>query len=280
MNYYELKLTLTPDTEENRDILSALLGEIGFESFTESEGGLNAYIPENLWSEEALSDLLETLPLPDTEVKYHIGYVREKNWNEEWEKNFFQPILIDDRLVIHSSFHRDIPKLPYDIVIDPKMAFGTGHHATTSLMASYLLDAEVSGASLLDMGCGTAVLAILARMKGAGPVTAIDIDHWAYENAIENCQLNHTTDIQILLGDASLLGNDTYDIIFANINRNILLTDMGIYARCMQTGADLYLSGFYQEDMEAILKEAGRWRLEFVSYREKDNWTAMHLRKG
>ena len=194
MNYYELQITLIPNTEVSRDILSALLAEIGFESFTESETGLNAFISEKLFSEEKIAEIIENFPLPDTNIEYRIEYIKSQDWNEEWEKNFFQPIIIDDKVVIHSSFHKDIPLFEYDIVIDPKMAFGTGHHSTTSLMVSYLLELVLENKSFLDMGCGTAVLAILAKMKGASPITAIDIDEWAYENSIENIQLNKTPD--------------------------------------------------------------------------------------
>lgn len=162
---------------------------------------------------------------------------QSKNWNEEWEKNYFQPIVIGNECVIHSSFHQDTPEARFDILIDPKMSFGTGHHETTSLMLAELLKLDVTGKSFLDMGCGTAVLAILARMKDASPVTAIDIDEWAYENSLENIRLNHVSDITVKLGGAELLGTETYDIILANINRNILLHDMHRYISCMHTGS-------------------------------------------
>ena len=277
MNYYELKLTLIPNTEINRDILSALLAEIGFESFVESEKGLDAYVSEKLYSEEKIAEVLENLPLLDTTVKYHIEYIPSQDWNEEWEKNFFQPIIIDNKLVIHSSFHKEIPSFQYDIIIDPKMAFGTGHHSTTSLMVSYLLELELKNKSFLDMGCGTAVLAILAKMKGADPVTAIDIDEWAYNNSLENIHLNNTPEIQVKLGDVSLLGEETYDVIFANINRNILLADIPVYAQCMKSGSSLFMSGFYSEDMDVIIKKCEEEQLKFISYKEKNNWVALHF---
>lgn len=280
MNYYELKLRLNPNTEVNRDIASALLGEAGFESFVESDQGLNAFIAEKNYSEENLANVLANLPLPNTQIQYHIEYIEGRDWNEEWEKNFFQPIVIDDQVVIHSSFHQDIPSLKYDILIDPKMAFGTGHHQTTSLMVSYLLEIDLKDKSFLDMGCGTAVLAILASMKGAHPVTAIDIDEWAYENSLENINLNHTSGIQVLLGDASLLGKEKYDYLFANINRNILLADIRTYAACMNPGSQLFMSGFYVEDIDVISQECRQWGLHFVSHKEKDNWTAVHFEKS
>lgn len=277
MNYYELRLTLTPNTETNRDILSGLLAEIGFESFVESDKGVSAYISEKAYSEELIAETLASLPLPDTQVQYHVEYIVSQDWNEEWEKNFFQPIIIGNEVVIHSSFHQDIPKLTYDIVIDPKMAFGTGHHATTSLMVAYLLEAEVREKAFLDMGCGTAVLAILAQKRGAHPITAIDIDEWAYENALENIRLNDASSINVQLGDASLLGKDRYDLIFANINRNILLTDIPTYASCLTQGASLYMSGFYTEDLKAIQDKCAEVSLQFVSFKEKDNWCSAHF---
>lgn len=277
MDYYELKIVLNPNTEENRDIISALLAEIGFESFIESESGLNAFVSQKDYSEEAVAEVLQTLPLPNTQVKYHIEYIQSRDWNEEWEKNFFQPIIIGDQVVVHSSFHQDIPNLKYDIVIDPKMAFGTGHHQTTSLMMSYLLDLDVSEKSFLDMGCGTGVLAILAKMKGSGLTTAIDIDEWAYENALENIRLNNTSNIRVKLGDATILSKDIYNIIFANINRNILLNDISAYVSCMQSDSQLFMSGFYTEDIEAIRDECTKNGLTFVSFKEKDNWAAVHF---
>ena len=279
MNYYVLKIALNPNTEVSRDILSALLADIGFESFVESDSGIEAFVQEKLYSEEAIAEVLEHLPLENTNVRYHIEFIEGKDWNEEWEKNFFHPILIDNQCIIHSSFHTDIPQVPYDIVINPKMAFGTGHHATTSLMVSYLLPLDLKNKSFLDMGCGTAVLAILARMKGANPVTAIDIDEWAYENALENIELNNTPDIKVELGDAKLLGKENYDIIFANINRNILLEDISTYSIYISKEGSLYVSGFYQEDMDIIIAECKKNRLNFVSYKEKNNWVAVHFAK-
>ena len=277
MNYYELKIILSPNTETNRDILAALLAEIGFESFAESENGVDAYVAEKNYSEEAIAGLLSNIPLIDTKLSYSTNYVKAQDWNEEWEKNFFQPIIIDDKCVIHSSFHKDIPTLPYDIVIDPKMAFGTGHHETTSLMVSFLLQMELEDKSFLDMGCGTAVLAILAKMRGSGRTLAIDNDEWAYQNSLENVQLNNTEDVEVLLGDAGLLGKEKFDIIFANINRNILLNVMHIYASCLNPGGELYMSGFYTEDLDIIREECKKNGLQFVNNKTKNNWTAVQF---
>jgi ribosomal protein L11 methyltransferase len=278
MDYYEIQLTIDPNTEIHRDVLSALLADIGFESFIESKQGLTAYIPEKLYSENQLSAILEDLPLPDLSVRYQAVLVKSKDWNEEWEKHFFQPIIIDNQVVIHSSFHKEVPILKYDIVIDPKMAFGTGHHATTALMVSYLLETELNRKSVLDMGCGTAVLAILAAMKGARPVKAIDNDEWAYRNALENIRLNKTPDIQVELGDANRIGKETYEFIFVNINRNILLNDLPVYVKCMRPGASLFMSGFFKEDAALIIETSKKYGLEWVSEKENGPWKAVELK--
>jgi ribosomal protein L11 methyltransferase len=274
MNYIELKISLTPNTEANRDIIFALLAEIGFESFVESEIGINAYIAEKLFSEETMILALENFPISGVKISYEKGLIENRNWNEEWEKNFFQPIVIQDQVIIHSSFHKDIPTIPYDIVIDPKMAFGTGHHSTTALMVSYLLEQNMESKSMLDMGCGTAVLAILAHKKGANPVVAIDNDEWAYENSLENIHINRASGIQVKLGDASLLGEERYDFIFANINRNILLNDIPVYAACMYPDASLFMSGFYKEDLDAISDACQKQSLEMIDYKEDNRWVA------
>jgi len=274
MNYLELKISLTPNTEINRDVISALLVEIGFESFVETETGLSAYVAEKSFSEEAVEDVLKNIPLPDIDIKYEIEFIKSRDWNEEWEKNFFQPIVIQNQVIIHSSFHKDIPPYPYDILIDPKMAFGTGHHSTTSMMVSFLLEQNLEDKSVLDMGCGTAVLAILAHKKGAKPVTAIDNDEWAYKNSLENIRINHASGIQVKLGDASLLGKERYDFIFANINRNILLNDIPAYVACMNLGASLFMSGFYKEDLALISDVCQQHSLKLAGYKEDNRWIA------
>jgi len=274
MNYIEIKTFLTPNTEVFREIISALLSEIGFESFMESETGLNAYITEELFSEEAVDNLINNLPLQGVSVRYEVNQIKSRNWNEEWEKNFFQPIIIQNQVIIHSSFHKDIPPLTYNIVIDPKMSFGTGHHSTTAMMVSYMLEQNLDGKSLLDMGCGTAVLAILAYMKGARPVVAIDNDEWAYNNSLENISINGASGIQVKLGDANLLGAERYDFIFANINRNILLNDIPAYASCMHTGASLFLSGFYEDDLCLISEVCQKYSLKFAGNKTDNRWVA------
>ena len=280
MKYFEVTFTILPYSETASDVLSALTAEIGFESFVECEGGMQAYVQQSLFDEAALKAILSDFPMPDTQITYTITEPEDKNWNEEWEKNFIQPIVIEGRCVIHSTFHKDYPKAEYDIVINPQMAFGTGHHETTSSILGALLEADLKGKSVLDMGCGTSILAILASMRGADRVTAIDIDDWCVNNSRDNIALNHLNNITVELGDASLLkGREPFDVVIANINRNILLNDMHAYVDCMHSGSEIYMSGFYVEDIDAIRQCGENLGLEFVGYREKNRWAAVKLIK-
>lgn len=276
MKYLEFAFRTIPCTETANDILSAVLGEVGFESFVEQPDGIAAYIQKDLYNKTSLEEALSDFPLPGTQVEYTYQEAEDKDWNEEWEKNFFQPIIIGNRCVIHSTFHHDVPQAEYDIVINPQMAFGTGHHETTSLIIGELLDNDLQGKSLLDMGCGTSILAILARMRGATPCTAIDIDEWCVRNSLENIELNNVDNISVSQGDASALeGKGPFDVIIANINRNILLNDMKRYVRCMHPESELYMSGFYVDDIPVIQAEAERNGLRFVHHLEKNRWVAV-----
>ena len=278
MNYYELTFTYTSPVETSiiNDVLAAELGEIGFESFAENENGLQGYISDQLYNVKGLQDKLAEFPLENVDIHFTETLGESKDWNEEWEKNFFQPIVIDNRCVIHSTFHKDYPKTEYDIVINPQMAFGTGHHETTSSILGELLEADLKGKSVLDMGCGTSILAILASMRGAGKVTAIDIDDWCVNNSRDNIALNGISNITVELGDASLLnGREPFDVVIANINRNILLQDMPAYAACMKKGSELYISGFYTEDIPVLREKAESLGMEYVHHREKHNWAAV-----
>ena len=276
MKYFEVTFTTSPCNETVNDVVSALAGEIGFESFVEWENGVQAYIQQSLFDEEALKSMVADFPLPDTTVEYTIAEAEDKDWNEEWEKNFFQPIVIGDRCCIHSTFHKDTPQTEYEILINPQMAFGTGHHETTSSIISELLEADLQGKSVLDMGCGTSILAILASMRGADPITAIDIDDWCVNNSRDNIALNGINNITVEWGDANLLkGRAPFDVIIANINRNILLADMAQYAACMHPGSELFMSGFYVEDIPVIQEKAESLGMEFIHHREKNNWAAV-----
>ena len=280
MKYLEFSFRTTPCTEVVNDVLSAVLAEVGFESFVEQPEGLLAYIQQSLYDEASVASAIDDFPIPDTTIDYTYTETEDKDWNEEWEKNFFQPIVIGNRCVIHSTFHHDVPQAEYDIAINPQMAFGTGHHETTSLVIGELLDSELEGKTVLDMGCGTSILAILARMRGASSCTAIDIDDWCVRNSIENIELNNVDQIDVCLGDAAILADKgPFDVVIANINRNILLADMQHYVARMKEGATLLMSGFYVDDIPLIKAEAERLGLTFVGYKEKNRWTVTTFKR-
>ena len=277
-DYVELRLDLEPmPGTDATDLLAGLLGDIGFESFLPDECGLTAYISTSLWNEPAVDVALEDFPF-DCKMTRKSSVIEGRDWNEEWERNYFQPIVVGDRCVVHSSFHTDIPAAEYDIVIDPKMAFGTGHHATTSLILAQLLEMELAGKSLIDMGTGTGILAILAAMRGAGPVTAIEIDPFAQVNAVENVALDKHPEINVVLGDASALENvEPCDVFVANINRNVITGDISAYASRLNTGGVMLLSGFYTDDIPVVQAAAEATGLRFESFTERDRWTCMRL---
>ena len=227
--YIEYNFTLSPK-EPTTEILIAELGNAGFESFVESEEGVTAYIQKTEWRINILEDIF-VLNSDEFSIEYKYNEVAQTNWNAEWEKNF-EPIQVDDLVSIRAPFH-DNPNLKYDIVIEPKMSFGTGHHETTHMMVQHLLKLDLENKKVLDMGCGTGILAIFAEMKGAKPLDAIDIDNWCYENSLENVARNNCENISVYEGDASLLTGKKYDVIIANINRNILLIDMKVYTNCL-----------------------------------------------
>ncbi len=265
---YDFKITpLQPAT----DILIAELGELGFESFVENETGLLAYILKSEWRDNLLIDLF-VFQNPSFEISWTKKEIEQQNWNAEWEKNF-HPILVGEKCMVRAPFHKAVD-VDYDIVIEPKMSFGTGHHETTHMMLQHILDNDFEGKSVLDMGCGTGVLAILAKKRGAGDVEAIDIDEWCFLNTQENVDRNHCSDIKAYQGDSSLLEGKKYDIILANINRNILLEDIPIYANCLKKGGALFLSGFYLGDLDAISSKCAAYGLEFEKNLEKNNWVS------
>ena len=279
MKYFEIKFKTEPSSEVISDILSAFAAEAGCESFVTEDDGLTAYVQQSLFQEEILKSLLEGFPVPDVKIGYSITEAEDKDWNEEWEKNYFQPIIIDDQCVIHSTFHKNVPKAKYDIIINPQMAFGTGHHETTSLMLGELLQADLEGKVVLDMGCGTSILAIMASKRGAKAVTAIDIDDWCISNSKDNFKLNNITNINVFQGDANSLIDLDFDVVIANINRNILLQDMHRYVACMHPGSCIYMSGFYVQDIPQIRAEGERLGLTFQHFKEKNNWCVVKLIK-
>lgn len=269
--YLGYHFTIEPK-ELGSEILVAELGELAFESFVENAHGVSAYIQKQLWTEGILNDLF-LLSNPQFTISYTIEEIDQVNWNEEWEKNF-EAIDVDGNCHVRAPFH---PKTDaeYDIIIEPKMSFGTGHHETTHMMIQHLLEIDVTGMKTLDMGCGTAILAILAEMKGADPIDAIDIDNWCYLNSIENAERNQCAKISVYEGDAALLKGRKYDLIIANINRNILLNDMQAYVDCLNSKGTLLLSGFYSEDIPFIDASCTEKGLTYVKKFERNNWVSL-----
>lgn len=258
--------------EVGSEILIAELGELPFESFEETDDGLSAYIQKNLWHENSLEQLA-ILKNPDFQITHIFEEIAPINWNQEWEKNF-EPIDVDGLCYIRAPFHEKTNS-KYDIVIEPKMSFGTGHHETTHMMIEHLLVMDVTNMKTLDMGCGTAILAILADMKGAKPIDAIDIDNWCFLNSIENAARNNCHNIAVLEGDANLLIDQKYDLIIANINRNILLNDMASYVKCLNKGGTILFSGFYDEDIPFIDAACVHNGLVFESKLQRNKWVSL-----
>lgn len=280
MKYYEFKFTFEPQNDIISDILMSELGDAGFESFLYEDSVLKAYIQQSIYNEKTLKDTLKNFPIDVDVIKYTYSEAEDKNWNEEWEKNFFQPIIIGTQCAIHSTFHKDIPKVDYDIIINPQMAFGTGHHETTSLIINELLQTDLKDKAVLDMGCGTSILAILAHKRGAHPITAIDIDSWCVENSKDNCELNGIKDINIKLGNADILSQEKpFDLIIANINRNILLNDMEKYCEVLNEGGTLLMSGFYTQDISILEEKAKALRMKTIRTNSKNNWACLIVQK-
>ncbi|MDG2274478.1 MAG: 50S ribosomal protein L11 methyltransferase [Flavobacteriaceae bacterium] len=257
--------------EPATEMLIAQLGYVGFESFVEQDHGVTAYIQKQEWNSKILDDVF-LLHSNEFNITFEHNEIAQTNWNEEWEKNF-NPIQVDDLVSIRAPFHTN-PSLQFDIVIEPKMSFGTGHHETTHMMVQHLLALDLDTKKVLDMGCGTGILAIFAEMKGAKPIDAIDIDSWCYENSLENIQRNNCNHITVYEGDASVL-KEKYDVIIANINRNILLSDMKTYTDCLNKNGVLLLSGFYKEDIAIIDNEVTKHGVTFETMIQRNNWVAL-----
>ncbi|MCQ2285493.1 MAG: 50S ribosomal protein L11 methyltransferase [Bacteroidales bacterium] len=271
MDFIEIKVRFS-ETDPWKDLYAALLAEVGFDSFCdgEDENELCGYVREDNYDAEGTKQVFENQEYP-VKIEYTLGKVESQDWNAVWESNY-EPVQIKD-CYIRAPFHPSIPEVKYEILIEPKMSFGTAHHETTSMMIEYLLEEEIAGKRVLDMGSGTGILAILSHKRGAASVVAIDNDEWAYRNNLENNEKNHTTDIDVRLGDATALRDEDFDIVIANINRNILLNDIPAYAKTMHKGTILFLSGFYADvDLPIITDKCKENGLKLVSFKEKNRW--------
>lgn len=260
------------------DILTAELSEVGYDTFMDTENGVNAYITEDIFSEADLEEIVGKYA-GMAEITYQTQKIEKQNWNEEWEKNF-EPLIIGDVCSVRASFHPKPEHVTYDIVINPKMTFGTGHHETTTLMIENQLTIDHTNKRVLDMGTGTGILAIMACKLGAAEVVGVEIEDWSVENARENAEMNGCANITVHLGDVTAVENDEpYAIVLANINRNVLLADMAAYSKLLLKGGQLVLSGFYTEDLEVLTEEAFRCGLVQESKRTKNNWVSAIFRK-
>ena len=274
MNYIQYSFTVTPP-EPGSDILIALLADLGFESFTQNETGLDAYIQEEFDNESSIKEL----SFNDFSFSFTRTEIPKTNWNEEWEKNF-NPVYVDDLVCIRAHFHPASDKVKHDIVITPKMSFGTGHHDTTWLVSKTMFSLDFKNTNVLDMGCGTGILAILAKQLGANKILGIDIDDWSIENSIENAEINHASDIEFKKGDATLLPTiETFDIILANINKNVLKKDLPAYFIALKKEGYLLLSGFFTADVDELKQLAQSIGFTFVESYNKNEWAVIKLRK-
>lgn len=276
MNYKELICTHNSSNSDIAEILIAELADIGFESFVEEASCVKAYIQENLFVATQLEELKQKAFA--SHIQFEICDIKTQNWNTQWESNF-EPVIIDSRCIVKAPFHQIEGQFDYEIVIEPKMSFGTGHHETTQLMVSEILDTDCKNKSVVDCGCGTGVLAILAKKKGAAFTKAFDIDEWCYENTIENNERNNVTDIVVECKGIESIIDEHYDIIIANINRTILEGAMEQFSKSLNTDGILLLSGFYQNDIQIITAAASRFQLKFISFREKNNWVSCRFSK-
>lgn len=274
-NYLEFSFKIEPVAPWS-EILMAELIEIGFDSFTEENDGILAYIPQDIYSEQELLQV-PLLNNPEIKITYTFSEMPNINWNEEWEKNF-EPIYVEDKVLIRAEFHESDPKY-HEIVIQPKMSFGTGHHPTTHLMIQQMLEMDFAGKTVLDMGCGTSVLAIFAKQRGAGKTVAIDIDEWSVENSRENAERNNV-ELEISQGTADNLGSESFDIILANINRNILISDIPVYEKVLNSGGKLLLSGLCFFDVDDILEVCTQQKLTLTKKLQREEWVSLLLEKA
>ncbi len=273
MNYIKTQITMLPFSTDSADLFSALLSEMGYDSFEENSNSLLAYVPEKDYDEQQLKQLLDNFNDAFENLTFHSEVIKGENWNKKWEENF-SPMQIDDFCIIKAPFHNIESDCKHTIIIEPKMAFGTGHHSTTASVIRLMNELDFANLNVLDMGCGTGILSIFASQRNAKQILAIDIDEWAYNNSKENAKLNNITNIAIQQGDVHLLNNKKFDVILANINRNVLLEHIPTYSTCLNKGGKLILSGFYTEDLDMIKQCATDNGLTYQKYISDKNWVA------
>lgn len=278
MKYYEVKFSVKPLNSDACDLVAAMAGEAGFETFENTDEGMTGYVQQSLFDQQVLDDVLQSFPISDVSISYTIGEAEDRDWNEQWEQEGFEPITVDNRLVIHDGRHLPDAHYPIAVEIDAHLAFGTGTHETTQMICGTLLDTDLTDKRILDCGCGTGILGITAMKLGALECIGYDIDEWSVDNTRHNAVINNV-DVTPLLGDASILNKveGVFDIVVANINRNILLQDMPAFRQKMATGAKLILSGFYTEDIPLLTEKAATLGLSITAQREAHGWACIVL---
>ncbi len=277
MNYIQVSFKSSHLADYQQDILIAALADIGFDTFEETTTGFDGFVIDDQFDEAAVEQVLVA---QDLDCAYEVKAIAPQNWNEEWEKNF-SPLIISDNCYVRATFHEPQPQYEYEIVIDPKMAFGTGHHQTTTMMMQYILETDYTGKTVLDMGAGTAILGILASKRGAAAIVAIDYDEICYLSAIENAKLNNVENLTSLHGSKEVIPEQTFDIILANINRNILLDQIHRYAEVLKNGGEIFFSGFYETpDLEIIKSHCEQFGLTYINHKKIKDWVAAKFVKA
>ncbi len=275
MSYIKVQTVINPFKEWIADILIADYANVGFESFESNSNGFDAYIPTKMFNKDYLYQIHKNYS--DFDIDFTESLIEEQNWNKVWEENYFQPLFISDDCVVRAPFHQPFPEVKHQIIIEPNMAFGTGNHETTMLMMHAILQNSMTNKSILDMGCGTGILSILSSMRGAKTITAVDIDQWAYNATQENSKINNIKNIKVIHGDVKEVKNKHFDIIFANIHKNIIISDLQYYSKCLNDDGVLLVSGFYENDLKDVLAEAEKYQLRFLEKWVRNDWTVAKL---